>query len=97
MSNIFKQKRETAELWTQVVSGGIAGILYQLYSYPIDTIKTNIQSGKSSFKELINNKFWRTLNFRSGLKISLIRSFVVDATNFSIYENARKGFSHGSF
>lgn len=95
MTRVFKQERETAETWSQILSGGTAGIMYQLYSYPVDTIKTNIQSRKKTFSEMIKNKFWNTKNFRNGLKISLARSFIVDATNFTVYENARQALFRG--
>lgn len=67
----------------------MAGVLYQLYSYPFDTIKTNIQSGHKTLREMINNKFWKTANFRNGLKLSLFRSSMVDAINFTVYENLK--------
>lgn len=85
LTRIFKQNRENAQVWAQVISGGTAGVLYMLYSYPIDTIKTNIQSGNKGFVEMLRSKFWKTSNFKNGLKISLLRSFIVDATNFTVY------------
>ena len=87
LTKLFKQKRETAATWSQILSGGFAGILYQSYSYPFDTIKTNLQTGHKTFQEMIKSKFWNTSNFRNGLKVSLLRSFIVDATNFTVYEN----------
>lgn len=38
---------------------------------------------------MINNKFWKTANFRNGLKLSLFRSSMVDAINFTVYENLK--------
>ena len=87
LTKLFKQKRDNAATWAQILSGGLTGIMYQLYSYPIDTIKTNLQTGHKTFDEMIKSKFWNTSNFRNGLKVSLLRSFIVDATNFTVYEN----------
>lgn len=78
-----------------MLSGGIAGIIYQLYTYPFDTVKTNIQSGKKTFKMLMHEKIWRTPNYSSGLKVSLLRSFIVDSVNFAVYENARHALLAG--
>lgn len=72
-------------MWAQVLAGGFAGIINQLYTYPLDTIKTNIQSGRKNWQEMVINKFWQTSNFRNGLKISLISSFISEATNFVVY------------
>lgn len=60
-------------------------MLYQLYSYPIDTIKTNVQSGQKSYREMVQSRFWEGKPFRVGFKLSLLRSFMVDATNFTVY------------
>ena len=89
LTRLFKQKRETAATWAQILSGGIAGIVNQLYTYPLDTIKTNIQSGNKGWNEMINSKFWWTSNFRNGLRISLASSFISEATNFVVYEKTR--------
>lgn len=89
LTRVFKQKREEASTWAQILAGGFAGIINQLYSYPLDTIKTNIQSGKKTWHEMVRSKFWETPNFRNGLKICLISSFISEATNFVVYENLR--------
>ena len=39
------QNRENPNIFYQLVVGGLAGVAYQLYTYPLDTIKTNVQSG----------------------------------------------------
>lgn len=36
---------------------------------------------------MIRSKFWLNPNFKSGFKASLLRSIIVDATNFTVYEN----------
>jgi|688.fasta_scaffold2509316_1 hypothetical protein len=40
-----KNKREEATFGCFLAAGGLAGITYHLVTYPIDTIKTNIQAG----------------------------------------------------
>jgi solute carrier family 25 carnitine/acylcarnitine transporter 20/29 len=64
------------------LSGGIAGCLSWFLTYPFDVIKTRIQSDKynsikSSFKK--GNLF-------KGLRICLLRSFIVNSIGFFIYE-----------
>ncbi len=60
-----------------------------IYSYPLDTIKTNVQSGSSTWREMIGNRFWGTRNYRNGMKLTLFGSFAAEATNFTVYENVR--------
>tara|TARA_B100000401_G_C52803952_1_gene720117 strand:+ start:17 stop:667 length:651 start_codon:yes stop_codon:yes gene_type:complete len=64
------------------LSGGICGMSSWLFTYPLDTIKTRMQSNSSkSFKQaiLIGNLF-------KGLNICLIRAFFVNAIGFYTYE-----------
>jgi len=49
---------------SQTISGAMAGVLYQLYAYPFDVIKTNVQLGKKTFSEMVSNKFWRFPTFK---------------------------------
>jgi solute carrier family 25 carnitine/acylcarnitine transporter 20/29 len=64
------------------IAGGIAGINSWLFTYPIDTLKTRSQ--------LYHNKTLLELsnmgNLFNGLKITLIRAFIVNSTSFYIYE-----------
>lgn len=92
LTKIFNQPRDEALLFFQILSGSVAGIIYQLYAYPFDTIKTNVQSGKKSFKEMINARFWKLRSFRMGFYLAVVRSIMVDAINFSVYENLRRVF-----
>lgn len=43
------QERLTANPIIQMLVGGLTGLVYQLYSYPFDTVKANIQSGDKVF------------------------------------------------
>jgi hypothetical protein len=58
------------------LSGGTAGVLSWLISYPIDTIKTRIQTGYT-FKQSIAKG-----NYMKGLPLCLARGFIVNATGF---------------
>lgn len=58
------------------ISGGTAGVLSWLIPYPIDTIKTRIQTG-CTLKESISKK-----QYMKGLSLCLARGFVVNAVGF---------------
>jgi hypothetical protein len=40
-----KENRELGNTWTFLKAGAFAGIAYHLFTYPVDTLKTNIQAG----------------------------------------------------
>jgi hypothetical protein len=63
------------------ISGGIAGILSWLVPYPLDTIKTRVQSGYS-LKESI-----KLGNLFKGLKFCILRAFLVNSIGFYCAEN----------
>lgn len=58
------------------ISGGIAGMLSWLIPYPIDTIKTRMQTGYS-FKKSISMG-----NYMRGIKFCLLRGFIVNSIGF---------------
>ena len=58
LNKVCGEKRETAHLYYQALCGSLSGIMYQLYSYPLDTIKTNLQSGRKSVCQMLKGKFW---------------------------------------
>lgn len=64
------------------MSGGLAGALATMTIYPIDTVKTRIQGGECS---TIKQSLLKGGLFR-GLPISLARTVLVNAVNFSSYE-----------
>lgn len=41
---------------------------------------------------MIRDKFWKTQTFKTGFYVNLVRSFLTDATNWTVYENIRKHF-----
>ena len=64
-----------------LISGGLAGISSWTITYPIDTIKTRIQSSNISIIKAINQK-----KFFNGLNICLFRAFIVNSVGFYTYE-----------
>ena len=60
------------------ISGGMAGIASWTISYPLDTLKTRIQSGDTYMKAI--NK----CNYFKGLPYCLVRAFIVNGTGFGM-------------
>ncbi len=86
MMDLFGEKdRENAKLSSQMGSSFIAGLIYNLWGYPFDTFKTNVQSGKASVRSMIENKFWRQKSYKQGMVISVMRGLMVDSTNLIVY------------
>jgi hypothetical protein len=75
-----------------LLAGSTAGFCFWLAAYPLDNIKTQIQSGNSkgfsqAIKYLVKNKImWR------GITIALIRSVPINATTFVVFENVQSYF-----
>ena len=72
-----------------LLSGGITGCISWIASYPLDLIKTRIQSGEyKTIKQNIQIK-----NLYNGLSICLCRSFLVNSVGFYTYEKCIKYFT----
>jgi hypothetical protein len=68
----------------------MTGLIYNIWGYPFDTMKTNIQSGKgTSVREMIANKFWRQKSYKQGMAIVFLRGMIADSTNLIVYERSR--------
>ena len=68
------------------LSGSIAGTASWFFTYPIDTIKTRIQNEScKTIKEAINKG-----GLNKGMGICLIRAFIANGINFTVYENTLK-------
>lgn len=59
-------------------SGGMAGIASWIISYPLDSLKTRIQTG-DTYMEAIKKG-----NYFKGLPYCLVRAFIVNGTGFGI-------------
>lgn len=76
------------------ISGGLSGVFSWVFTYPIDTIKTRIQSCDA----LIPNKYHNigfssclfNKNLFNGMSYCLSRSFIVNSFTFIIYEYLKK-------
>ena len=65
-----------------LLSGGISGSLSWLITYPIDTIKSRLQSNLCS---TLNQSIYMG-NLYQGLKYCLLRAFIVNGLSFYSYE-----------
>jgi hypothetical protein len=79
--------REEASTMNFMLAGGLSGITYHLLTYPIDTIKTNIQNGQS-FKYAARAAV--EYSKLKGYKIVLLRAALVNSCSFLVYERAQK-------
>ena len=68
------------EKTTPFISGGVSGVLSWILTYPIDTIKTRIQSGMC-LKESLAKR-----NYFIGIQYCIIRAFLSNGIGFYIYE-----------
>lgn len=87
------KKSSNAPLQAAFFVGGIAGAASWIFSYPIDYVKTLIQSqsiNKKDYKSAIecaaikfNEEGYKT--FYKGLGVTILRSFPVNGCGFLIY------------
>lgn len=75
-----------------LVAGSLAGISYWLLIFPVDAIKTQVQSGM--FKSYVESaKFlWQNKLLFRGMGIAIIRSIPVNAVNFMVFEAVLREF-----
>ena len=69
-----------------IVSGGVAGSLSWLFTYPIDTVKTRVQSNINLKRSILLKNYW------NGISIALSRAFIVNGVGFYVVENVKKIF-----
>ncbi|KYR01511.1 mitochondrial substrate carrier family protein [Tieghemostelium lacteum] len=87
--------------WVAIVAGGSAGASFWFSIYPIDVIKTRIQTQPENpliplkytgviqtFKTILKEEGWRP--FYRGFTATILRSFPTSACNFLVYETIKK-------
>lgn len=74
-----------------LMAGGTAGVLSWLTTYPLDTIKTRIQSHNTFQQAFIKKKFW------SGIQITLVRAVIINSLGFYVAENIKKYFKYNIY
>ena len=68
------------------IAGGIGGALSWFVNYPIDVVKTRVQSGEcNTFKE-----GWRMGNLWRGVSICMARGALVNGVGFLTFEKVKK-------
>lgn len=71
--------------------GGISGSLSWLFTFPIDVIKTRVQSGMTYEESIKAGKF------SNGLGYCLLRSFIGNGLGFLVYEQLNEKFYKNNF
>ena len=66
----------------QFVSGGLAGVFSWMFNYPVDVVKTRVQSDMS-YKEAI-----KMGNLSAGFKWCMLRAFICNSIAFLLYESS---------
>lgn len=66
------------------IAGGTAGCSSWLFTYPIDTLKTRVQSGMTLKNAIRQSKFF------NGLTYCLIRAFICNGLSFTIFDYLNK-------
>lgn len=75
------------------ISGGLSGVFSWIFTYPIDTIKTRIQTNDEFIFNKNHNIGITSLfnkNLFNGMGYCLSRSFIVNSFTFIIYEYLKK-------
>lgn len=72
-------------------SGSIAGVLSWLLTYPLDIIKTQVQSGESrTIREAVYKMRGGHISSVAGLGFCMARAFITNGIGFAAYEEAKK-------
>lgn len=83
---------------TVLLSGGLAGAMSWTIIYPVDVIKTNIQTGQGSAGILATAASLKRKHgwgvFTRGLGVTVVRAFPVNAVVFYFYELFRAKLEH---
>ena len=89
-------------IYIPLIAGGMGGIMYWLFNYPVDYVKTLMQSDKlgdfkyptmaSVFREQYRLGGWRV--FYKGYVICMMRSFPVNAASVTTYRVMQRFTGH---
>jgi solute carrier family 25 (mitochondrial carnitine/acylcarnitine transporter), member 20/29 len=66
-----------------LISGGSAGVISWIITYPLDTIKTRIQSNETFNDSIRKGNLWK------GIKVTIFRAVLVNSFGFYIAENIK--------
>ena len=70
-----------------LIAGGIAGCSSWLFTYPIDTIKTRVQSDIALKDAIMTKKYF------GGLGVTLLRASIVNSVGFFVAENIKNNLN----
>lgn len=76
------EDRDSTDSEVFLLAGATAGVCYHLLTYPIDTIKSNMQLGKS-WKESVANSL--QVSKMAGFKVALLWAILVNSCGFWVY------------
>jgi hypothetical protein len=83
--NQFKKEMNEMNLFSEfnnnLISGGLSGCISWLTIYPLDTIRTRLQTHNMNYKKAIQYG-----NLFNGLKMAMLRAFIVNSVGFYFYE-----------
>jgi len=86
------QSKTSADNHQIMTAGALAGC-YNLFVYPLDVIKTQMQSGLCrSYRESLSFIWRNSLMFR-GVTVTMMRSVPINAMSFLIFEKVQKGMN----
>lgn len=74
--------------FTTLCAGGVAGVLSWIISYPLDVCRSRQISHNMTLLEALGHG-----RFFDGFGVCVCRAFVVNASNFYVYEEARRRIS----
>jgi solute carrier family 25 carnitine/acylcarnitine transporter 20/29 len=94
---LFKSYNFTPQ-GSSLLSGGFAGVATWIVMYPVDYVKTRIQSDSLTNPEFKNSVdcFQRLVKSKglpvifTGFQIMMVRAFVANAAGFMCFETAKK-------
>lgn len=94
------ERIDEVKIWQQMLAGGTAGMSYNFFFYPADTIKSRMQVEDTTSKARgtflsVGKELWRQQGlkgFYRGCGITVFRAAPSSAIIFTIYEALRKFF-----